>query len=839
MRNHLLLFCLFFFSLHEAWGYGLGFFDSSKPIDERTAYEVFADKSPSFSDRFSMEFDLSIMPPVQNGYILRFKTERDNDDLVYNLFVDKDSEDKTYLFRFNQEGKTVLISLSVDKRELTKNHWFKVRIDFDLTKDTISLTVGDTKKSCNVDRLPDTIHPQITFGRSEYFIDVPTMAINNLRIDGDESVFIPFNEDVGNRVSNSSGARIGSVENPLWLINSAYKWELDAEMSSSSRAGATYDMSRHCFYYFNKDTLKIYNPAMRHLDVQPFVDPCPVNLFLAGSFVLPDDNRMYVYEVYPADHAPGPLVASVDLDYLDWKAENTVPLKMQLHHHDFVIDKDRGGILFFGGFGNMFYSNTLYSFVPGADSFVPVDTLSGDRISPRYFVALGSDPDARKVYVYGGMGNDSGEQIVGRRYFYDLHSIDLDSGVVKKLWELPSPGENMVPARGMAVVDDSFFVLCYPESKSSSFLKLCRFSLSDGNCTVLGDSIPIKSDKITTNAHLWYDSSDGKFYVSVQETDDDIRSTLKIYSLSYPPVSESMFRSIASTGNKSWIAYVVVLAILVSGGLLVMYIRSRNARRAVREHAARVSRASGQPQSDKGIVRKPNSIFLFGNFEAVNSSGRDIGYLFTGRLRAILLLILQYNNKEGITTGTLGSLIWPDRPKEKVKNSRGVAINSLRKILGEFQGITLTNIDSHLRLEYSKDFYCDYLRCVQLISDEDLMKTHRIEFLEIVSRGKFLKDFEDPVCDDFKREFELLLEQAILRQIELTFENGYYRECVRLVQAEFNIDPVNEQALRCGVRALHFLSDDKGARRLYHHYAEEYLKSSGEKMPTPFEEFLH
>lgn len=824
---------LLVFSFHTVLGYGLGFYDSSYPIDERTAYDVYADESPVFRGRFTMNFNLAIMPVVENGYIFRIKTDRKTDKPVYNLFFNVDAN-RNYRFRFNQEGKAVLISLHVKKELLVRDHWFNVGVEINMDDSEIALSVGGKRMSCHVEALPSEIQPQITFGRSDYFIDVPSMAIDNLRIGGDFPMVVPFNENAGNSVGNSAGERVGAVENPIWLVNSAYRWQYEAQMASSSRAGSTYDMSRHQFYYFNKDTLNIFNPAMKSLTEVAFIDKCPVHLFLANSFVLPGDDRMYVYEVYPEDHAPGPMVASVDLEYLDWREEAGNPLEMQLHHHDFIINEEQDGILFFGGFGNQYFSNAFYSYVAGGDGFCIIDSLAGDVISPRYFAAMGHNPGSEFAYIFGGMGNDSGEQIVGRRYFYDLHRINLFNGEVKKIWELPGPADNTVPARGMAIVDDDyFFVLRYPESKSSSFLKLYRFSLHDGSYTVLGDSIPIRSDKITTNAHLWFDRSDGKFYVSVQETDDDISSTLKIYSLSYPAVNEATFKMLNRQSLKSWVWLVVIIVVLLGSVLAFVHLRIRKRRKRQVVEA----RAVPVPASSK-VEHRRNSIYLFGNFEAVNAAGREIGYLFTSRLSTILFLILQYNDADGISSSLLGSLVWPDKPKDKVKNSRGVAINNLRNILSDFKDVSIRNVDGRFLLETGQSFYCDFLRVIQLISNEELLQQNRLEFLDIVGRGKFLRDFEAPVVDEFKRIVESRLENSILRLIDSTFETGYYRECVRLVNAEFNIDPLNEHACRCGMKSMLFLGEEKSARRFYRRYAEEYLKSSGEKIPMSFEGFL-
>jgi hypothetical protein len=78
------------------------------------------------------------------------------------------------------------------------------------------------------------------------------------------------------------------------------------------------------------------------------------------------------------------------------------------------------------------------------------------------------------------MGNESGEQTVGRKYYYDLYKIDLTTKQISKLWEIPWERDNVVPVRGMVILNDSsFYTLCYPEHFSESLLKLYRFSLKD------------------------------------------------------------------------------------------------------------------------------------------------------------------------------------------------------------------------------------------------------------------------------------------------------------------------------------------------------------------------
>ena len=108
------------------------------------------------------------------------------------------------------------------------------------------------------------------------------------------------------------------------------------------------------------------------------------------------------------------------------------------------------------------------------------------------------------------------------------------------------------------------------------------------------------------------------------------------------------------------------------------------------------------------------------------------------RIKQIFCLILRYSDADGISSKQLSDLIWPDKPKDKVKNSRGVAINHLRKILKELDGIELVYEKGCFRFTLSSDFYCDYLRFMAIVA-ENRIEECRQEFLYIVGRGKFVE----------------------------------------------------------------------------------------------------
>lgn len=828
--------------------HGIKFYHSGYEIDKRTSFNVFENVSPEYTDSLTIEFDMANNSGAdvhaKVGYVVRIGLGETDNNLIFNLFYD-DAGDKVR-FCFNQEGKRVLLSMDLDREELTASHWFRVKIGFNLDTEELTMDVNGSTSAIRVPGLPKKAAPFITFGRDDYVIDVPAISIGNLKVSGGGPIFdFPLSEKAGEMVHDINGEIVGKVGNAYWLVNDSYSWKKEAEMKSPTHAGAFYDIYSSKVYYVNADSMQIYDTSTGELSSHAYKERCPVPLFLVNTFVDPESSRLYVYEALHKDDVVNPTMASLDLSDFSWQVETDEAFDMQLHHHDYIYSPDCKRHVIFGGFGNMMFSNNFYVYDGGHHGWVKMDSLAGNRINPRYFAAMGYLEDDNSVYVFGGMGNESGKQTVGRRYFYDLHRVDLNTFKVDKLWELRNQEENTVPARGMIVTDDStFYVMRYVESASNSILRLYRFSIADGSFEVLSDSIPIKSDKITTNAHLYYNKREGKLVVTVQESPDDVASTLKVYTLAFPPVSHDEYFAADNPGGRGWVikllwGLLVFLAAIIAAGF-VLKRKSKSGSEAVTPDADEVKATQGTPSVQlpaKAPVRG-NCIYLFGDFTVFNKDGRDVTYMFTSRLKQILGLVMQYSDSEGISSSRLSALIWPDKEKDKVKNSRGVAVNHLRKILAEFDGAELRYESGCFKFVAAENLHCDYLEFLRLLSDDlPMTGSRRDDFMKIVSRGKFLKGFDEPIFDDFKRQVETRLGAAVLNCLHEAYADGEYEIALDFCRAAFNIDPLDESVLAYAIKSCLRMHDNSEARSIYHKFAEEYRRCTGERFATPFGAF--
>jgi DNA-binding SARP family transcriptional activator len=809
---------------------GLKFHGSEQAINQRTSYNVFGDNAAEFSGYYDIEFNLSLYPVTEFGYILRIKNKESN--RIYNLFYD--GQGGNLIFKFNEEGKSNLIVANMNRQELLDMHWFKMKISFDLKSDSIKLTIHDQTFGTENKNLPDTYYPVILFGKSDHIIDVPSFAIKDLSIGNQEKSFFALNESKGNTVHDISGKAIGEVSNPEWLVNDAYHWRYKASFKSQSVAGANYNSEKKEIYYFNRDSLYIYNVRSGDTNIKVFQQQCPVKLILGTNFIDAKHNKLYSYETYyshPNENYSGPTVANLDLDTYQWTSENSEQLTSPLHHHGSYFNPLTGQYTIFGGFGRMRYSKDFFSYDLNNKNWDTLSGFSGDFLSPRYFSSVGYFRKANSVYIFGGMGNESGEQTVGRKYYYDLYKIDLNTKHVSKLWEIEWKQDNMVPTRGMVILDDScFYTLCYPEHFTESLLKLYRFSLKDGSYQILGDSIPIFSDKITTNANLYYDSMLNTMYAVVQEFDDDISSDLKVYSLSFPPLTAQELASYSKDKNNY--IWAVILASLLTIGIGYLLYKKLKPRKYT--YPEEVPRDESVANIKTETTTRANAIYLFGEFTVRDRNNRDITYMFSAQLRQIFCLILQYSTTEGgIASQRLSNILWPDKPADKVKNSRGVTINHLRKALSELDGIELIYDKGYFKIEQTEAFYCDYTRCMQIVSANEAEK-HRDQLVEILYRGKFLQLSDHALYDSFKEEMEKKLEPVLLLEMEKSFDAEFYQTTITLADAIVNIDPLNDAALTFQIKAMQRLKMNDEARLRYQTFVIEYKKIMGTDYPHPY-----
>lgn len=794
---------------------GLMFNGMESSIEDRTSYDVFVSRTPEFRNTLKIEFSFAIYHPSDFGYILRIKNS--SEERIFNLLYSGVKWNSEYPLRLNEEGRSSIIKADIPHEYFETGKWMRICLEFRMKEGKIILKADDYVYETQIDPMSEVWSPIINFGKSDYMIDVPSMAIKDLMVGDDRRMFrFPLNEFKGLKVKESNRSIYGQVSNPEWLACKSYNWEQVACFRSKSRAGVNYNEYSKSIVYYNTDSIFVHNLVNKSSTSRRYSAACPVDLYLGSSFINPNDSLLYVYEPYSEDPSSA-TVASYDLDKNSWTTHSYDKIPVRFHHHSSYFNKTDDKFVLFGGFGNMAYNGDFYSYDLKDNIWVKDPLPSGDIIHPRYFTSLGYDSHSDALYVFGGMGNESGEQIVGRHYFYDLYKVDLKTGKSTQIWgkdnQLEWKEENMVPVRNMVVQDGGFYTMCYPEFYTNSYLQLFYFDIETASYTKFCNKVPIRSDKMSTNANLYFDNDLRQLILTVMESSDDIQSQLKVYTLSFPPLTESEYLSLTEKSN-IWLL-IIVAACIIAGAIVIVVHR-------IRRRNAKLMNATYSNSGRKRyfVEQKPNSICLFGGFSALDINGNDVPFPY--QQKKLLCLILKYSLDSGISSNRLSKIMWPDKAEDKVKNSRGVAINHLRRLLENFNGISLVFEDSHFRLQVSEDFFCDWVEFKKesLSKEPDLGK-----IMSIASRGKFMPFIEDPVFDTFKESAETTLINILCGALPKTYSAKQYQTVADMADIISYTDPLNEQALNWQLNALVKMKRTEDALVRYSAFIKEYKAS--------------
>lgn len=814
------------FTFTELCAQGIMFQGQNTTIEQRSSLSIKPPLLCTPSNRLEISFKFRIFPDYRSGYVMSLETGK-GDDPVIDLFYDGVSD--KHCFSVIWEGRRYISEIVLPK-ENDGYEWLDVKISMDSQNDYLTLSIG---KPYSVSRggsieLPEKIYPYITFGKSKRLIDVPCFGMRDLHITlGGIDWNYKFMENSGNYAFDSNSLSFAKGSNIVWLSNNSCHWKKRAVFSSSSFLCAGHDSNRHLVYAFNRDSISYYHIEENYSECKAFWNRCPVEISLGTNFMDPSDDGIFAYEVYYDDKHTGrpSTFARLDPEELIWEDLGNEQWEQQLHHHCEYIDTETKSIIIFGGFGNRRFSNKFLKLGDGNNFWEEIPITAGDKIEPRYFASMGHDEESGLLYVFGGLGNEIGDQIVGKQYLYNLYEVDIVKGESRLLWATDIEGPNCVVARNMIIPGDGwFYVLCYPENLTQSSMSLMRFNLKDGSHEMLGDKIPIYSDKITTNANLHFDEEKQRLVAIVEESPDDITSKVSIYTIDFPPALPGY--STVAVRRISLLTTLILISVIVSGISTAVIVRRRR---------ERLQRRSIRAIDSEVYESRPNTILLFGGFKAIDRKGEDISPLFTGKILQLFCLLLRAERKGGASSKRITGKLWPDREPEKAKNIRGVTISKLRKILEKIDGISLEYEEGRFNLKFSDECYCDYMRFYGIIrSEERDMDT----LVSIITRGRVLSGENAEIFDRLKAEVEEITSKSLTEEMIKRYDSKQYTyaiNCADLIMEQYNLD---EKAIKYVVRSYMALKNEDEARMRYVDFCKRYKKDYDENFPRTFEELV-
>ncbi|RYU91379.1 hypothetical protein EWM62_05410 [Mucilaginibacter terrigena] len=817
-------------------GQGLQFNSNDSLLSKRTSYVVFAEEKPTFHDNLSITFDLSLWDNDHLGYVFNITDKKANSYSLTYIYNHNGSP----TLNFNIDSKSNKIEIPLNLAQLKKRNWIRVRAYINLKASTVSFLVNGKWYKAKGFGFDGEMTPEITFGKNKHYSDVPNMAIKELTInDGSKNYYFPLNEWNGKNVHTDDGDATGFVDHPAWLINESYFWTPKFQRTFTDVAGLNFDAVQQKLFMFKRDSLIWYNVQEDNVTGMPFKNKMPLTLLLGKSVINSNKNKCYVYEVQPPDSMHS--IAAFDLNTLKWEAVGKAAIKEQRHHHNVFFDKDQNNFYLFGGYGSFSYHKEFFKYLGDKDTWEKVP-FKGDTISPRFFSGSSDADENNEVYIFGGYGNQSGNQIVGGKHFYDLYRVNLTTRTIKKCWEINPEEEPFVSANNLIISKDKkyFYALCYPHEKPKTALRLYKFAIKDGSYEIVSGTIPVTSERIESDFNLFFNPQQGEFYCTAQEFVSPTQSTVRIYALTAPPVSQQAYLASQhpGTGNSKNL-YKYLAGILIAACAAVLYFIRRRKRAAATINAGDEITPEFYTRK-KEADKKPNAVYLLGEFVVFNKHSRDITYMFSPKIKQLFILIL-LNSKDGhgVVSKKISTTLWPDKDVVKTKNIKGVTINHLRNIIADLEGVELTFLNDTYCFKLSDTFFCDYfviIDALQQIQDHNLTTGEFIiNHCDLFARGGLLQYLPETWLDDIKLNFEESLIAVILPEVKKIYESGDHKKAFEITRVVLNIDPFNDTALKYKLKSLRKIKGIDYAKRVYDEFTAEYQKSLGSEYPIQFD----
>ena len=843
---------------------GLRFYSQDKEFTKRTSFTLFNDYKP-VTDSFRLDFDFKIYDSERFGYIFRIidkASANSETPLCHFLCHPEFSEGRNTLFfiQNNKKSGKILIC-KTDKK------WIPFSLKINCIKNSATIICNDSIFRFPID-LPKNLDINVIFGlllRNN--AEVAAFDIRNVRfkISQKQQYYWPLNE-ISNDIAHDIKQGVQSeVKNPNWLIKQHFYWNKIFEVKSDIMGGVDFDNKSQQIVIVNQDSILYLNVLTNKVTTRKYNAKRPFEKDAHFSIINPKSNELISYDFHFLK-ADGVKDYSIyQPEKLSWTIPDQFADQEENHLHVMFWNNDTTKLIKFGGYAHYKFFNDFRSFDFGTLKWNPI-SLQGDFVYPRSHSAIGKNSRNQLFYLFGGLGNKEGEQVLGVQNYYDLFSLDFKNLKSKKIWELKDKSLAFIPRSQMIVEpnDSSCYILCNQSDKQDAALCLYKFSLNQPKFEIVSDSLPSNFYSLADNAFLFKNILLNELYCVIRQTlPNKTESQIKIYKLNFPPTRLSYKAEFKPLHEfRRWIIGSLCF-ILVAIAFVFLFLKNRKIirpkygdRTNSPENGFRISELKQKVESrtiqnemvvpeqeaDELVMEESikeflrpriNAIWLIGKFALFDKKGHNISYLCSNKIKSLFFLIfLSSLYEEGINSDELSDILWPGMDKTRTKNNRSVTMNHLRKIFEDMEGIVLTYENRNWKISFLETVYIDLVDLNRKLVDK---QANSAGIIALCSLGKLLQDEKIPELDKYKGNFETETIE-VLNSLGFEFLNKQkYTVSNQIANIIHNhYDELNENALKLKLMALTKLRHYNKARQEYDNFCQRFKLLMNIEFSVPF-----
>jgi len=833
--------------------YGLDFSSFEVVQEKRTGLNLTYEKPFSFSDGFSLSFDVRFLSDYKFSYGYVFRIIGQNEYHV-DFLVNERNLIVAHL------GKTIA-DFSFEDIDITYDTFFPFEVQFDVKNNELNISCKGKRITAKNISVKEFRTVDIIFGKCDYprfqTSDIPKMSIRDVKINDGKNkpvYYWPLSIHTQDGVYDELKRKFAYAENPQWILDKHALWKSRVSLNTKHNPQICYNPDDNTVSIFDHDSLYSFDINTLQIKNVNFNEGLPGNLYTNQTGYNKNTQSYYLY-IDVGDN-----IFTYDTLINSWDAvQKERTNAYHLHHNKFVSLYDNC-LYTFGGYGHHKYNNVISKYDFATDSW-ETQNFDGDRIQPRYLSGLGVIDDT-KFLLFGGYGSETGAQELSPQNYYDLYIIDIKEKTVRKIWELESPKDNFVISNSIVVdtLNNCFYALCFPQQLYNTTLRLGKFSLEKPEYEFFKNNIPFAYLDIYSYVDLFLDNDAGELVaITSSPVVAESTSTVSIYSLIYPPLAENvLFQSEDNGINEHRTAIIVIFSLLlcICGGFLYFIKKKKKSIQAIADRSILslekkneldpenipITEKIGSAEPEKTLVDK-KAILLFGGFQVIDKEGRDITSEFSPLLKQLFLIILLNTLKDGkgVSSLKLRETLWFDKSPESARNNRGVLLSRLRQIFEQVGSINIENRNSYWIVEIGDDVYCDYDEVVslmkkmkgQILTNENVRK-----LLSVISGGEMLHNFQFDWIDSFKADFSNSLIDILLEIIKSPNISLSPQDSIIVADAIFIHDFLNEDALKLKCSALIRMGKNGLAKGVYNSFAKEYQTSFGSTFKYAFDQIV-
>lgn len=837
LRYIYLLFIVFFCLLAEnAFGQSGVYFKSKEVnLEHRTGIDLTSSGAIAYNEKFTIEFDISFRDlTIWYGHIFQLKEIGEGHQLDVisrddDIFVVLDKQETIFELGLMEEHKGLA------------NRWITFKMTVDASAGEIELVYDEQSVKDKID-FPIESKLEWSFGvvnRYGFDIDeVPPMSVRNIRFweQGKLKHCWPLNYSGKEALKDSiTGVSIELI-NPAWVADQHREWQRFRGFEFSEMPQVAFNQDTEEIYFVQrKQSLTKFNLGTKQVSHVAYQAGNPYYEDAQQVF-FDKKNNLYVY----SDYKNRPV--EFDENTGSWNNSfDTIPYLPKYWHHNSLLHPVDSAFVTIGGYGFFTYFNSIRKLNLDKNSWDML-AMRGDIFAPRYLASLGQSQSDQNIYFYfGGLGNESGKQILGKQFFYDLYRLDFEAGYISKVWELGDEiKENFTPVNSLVVNNEEgcFYTLCFKHDKKETSLQLIRASLDKPEFAFIGSKISYIFHDTYSFADLYHWKSHNSLLSITVHRNDAGRYEVNIFTMNYPPVGMNWEQpAVTNKVSRRAIYIVIFLLVFIIIEFIIVALRKR---RQADDSNEEGNGANTDVELFASMVGEKGRILTFGGFQVFNKAGDDITFRFSPTLKELFLLILlnTLDDNRGISSKKIQEYLWPDKNDLKAKNNRGVNIKKLRAILEEVGDVAISYDGSYWRFSHGSDVFCD-VEYMKVLFDTELQELNITEFsriLGILNRGSFLTNIEVEWLDKIKDETTGKILSNLEAACDILDLKNDSKILSDITDVLFKFDQVNETALEYKCKILNMQGKHSLALEVYNHYIKLYYKLYKEDFRIGFKE---